>query len=108
MKAAMLAAGHSSPWKLFPDYILPPDTDKEEAEAIARGDDIDYDFSDVEWEMPTENGQDPTEMLELLNTMGANLSLSVGDDNWEPEPLPTQESLLDQALATDESEREWL
>ncbi len=103
----MLAAGHSSPWKLFPDYIVPPDAEKAESEALARGDNVEYDYSDVEWEMPTESGEDPAETLALLNAMGANLNLSVGDDSWEPEPAPEPDQMIDQVLALDDEEREW-
>ncbi len=104
VKAAVMAAGYSTPDRLFPDYFAAPDADKAEAEALARGDDVEYDYTDVDWEMPTDTGEDPAETLALLNAMGANLSLTVGDDSWEPEPDPQ----VEQILAVDDSEREWL
>lgn len=104
VRAALLAARLADPERVFPEYFPAPDPDEVEKAAVARGDDVEYDYSDVSWEMPGESGEDPEEALRLLQSMGANLSLSVGEDDWKPEPEPEPEAIL----AMDEGEREWL
>lgn len=104
VKAAALAGRIVSPWRVFPDFFAPPDTEKEEAAAIARGDEVVHDYSDLDWAMPSETGEDPEETLALLQEMGANLNLSVTDDDWQPEAAPQ----IADVLAIDEAEREWL
>lgn len=105
VRAAALSAGLGMPWRLFPDHFEVPDTEKEEAEAIARGDDVEYDYSGLDWEMPSESGDDPEEVLRLMSEMGANLNLSVNDDDsWKPEPMPE----IAEVLSVDEEDREWL
>lgn len=101
VKAAVLASGRYEPDRIFPDYFAAPDAEKAEEEALARGDDVVLDYSDVDWELPSENGESPEDMLALLNTMGANLSLTVDDDDWQPTPPPGSEN-LDQV-----DDREW-
>jgi len=103
VKAAVLSAGLSSADRLFPEYFPAQDPDEAEAEAVARGDDVAFDYSGVKWEMPTADGHDPEEMLRLVQAMGANYSLSVGDDDdWSPEPDQVT------VAVADDSEREWL
>lgn len=104
VKAAVLASGRSEPDRIFPEFFAAPDVEALEKAAEARGDEIVYDYSDVQFEMPSE--EDMAETLRLMQSMGANLSLSVGedDDDWSPEPEPGSQ-LLDPSEVVD---REWL
>ena len=105
VKASLLAAGYSHPDRLFPEYFQAPDAEKAEEEAIARGDDVVLDFSEVEFEMPS-GEEDMEETLRLMQAMGANLSLSVGEEEqWSPTPAPGEDHLPTQVVDDD---REWL
>lgn len=93
IRAALLAGGYSYPDKAFPDRFEAPDAEKAEDEARARGDDVVLDFSDVQWEMPSD-GSDPEADMRLFQAMGANLNLSLGDEpdeDWQPDPAPADE-----------------
>lgn len=102
-------AGHyAHPDTLFPQYFAPPDAEKAEQEAQARGDDVVYDYSDVVWDIPSTDGEqsDPEADLRLLQSMGANLHLALGEEDetaWTPEPAPTYDEVLQES-----DEREWL
>ena len=98
VKAAALAAGLAHADSLFPEYFKAPDIDAQER---AIGEDAVYDYSDVDWKMPSQ--EDPEETLRLLKSMGANLAMTVSDDEeFVPEPPPGLANL------PTEADREWL
>lgn len=107
IRAALLTGGYSYPDKAFPDHFDAPDAEKAEEEALARGDDVSFDYSDVQWEMPSDGTSNPEEDLRLFQAMGGNLNLSLGDEDdeeWQPEPPPA-DPILD--LGSDDGQREW-
>lgn len=99
LKTAVMAAGLAPPYRLFPDYFTAPDLDEEEA---AAGEGAAWDTSDVDWVMPSD-GEDPEETLRLLEAMGANTGILLGDDEeFVPVPFPGEEN-----LPTGDVDREW-
>jgi len=98
VKAAALIAGLAAPERLFPDHFVAPTVEEQEAAAEARGDTVVHDYSDVQFEMPSDETS-AEETLRLVQAMGANLDLSVDGDieesTWTPQALPGDGPAMD-------------
>lgn len=81
---AMLSSGWYDPQALFPEWFEPQgetlQVTEDTPEDIFTRDDVDYDYSGVTWQSPSEMDQDELAMLEEAMADNSNVSVEVDDD----------------------------
>jgi hypothetical protein len=103
VRAALVSSGQYEPRSVFPDYFGGPEQDQEEpVDANGEHDDsdVDFDYSAVTWEVPSEMGDD--EMALLRQVMGDNSNVGVVED----QDFPEVDKKVDLGFVPDE--REWV